>query len=654
MRKNYFLAFIAFALLICFDVKGQSQSDDPVLFSVEGKPVKLSEFDYIYNKTSSGQSDFSMSSVREYLDLYIKFKLKVQKAREMELDTVRTLARELEGYRRQLADTYLIDKEVTEKLIEEAYDRKKREREVWHILVAFKDGEDSSAVRNKAKSILSMVSKGADFEQMALGQSDDPNVSKNNGYLGYRTALMPNGFYDLETAIFTTPIGEVHNSLIESPMGLHIIKVTDERPASGEIEVAHILVRDPASEAVKGAEAKINKAWEELEKGRYFEEVAMEYSEDRITMAKGGYLGFFGINRYEDSFEKAAFSLEENGTYSKPFRTSLGWHIVKRINKKDLEPLSVIRPRIQNQVKQSDRFQIERQKMIEDIKRNGGFAEFDNVLEQFIQELDEDFLTYKYQGESDMKNEVLFIFNKGDYKQTVGDFIEYVMRNQRKRLQMSRTTELETAVRNLYEDFVNESSIKYEESKLEVKYPEFRALMREYEEGILLFEATKIHVWDKASEDEEGLKAFHEANKESYMWGERAVVVNYELKDVNDRKASKIHKYAVKRGHEKALKKYNKRSETVVANVVRYEKAQKDKMGDIPWEEGYVSAFGDGDRSFVIVEEILPPQPKKLSEARGYIIADYQDYLEKQWVKSLKEKYSVEVNEDILAQYTRS
>lgn len=654
MRKIAFLIIMAALLIINDQAKGQSKTADPVLFTVENKPVKLSEFDYIYRKTSGGQADFSMSSVREYLDLYIKFKLKVQKARDMQLDTVRTLARELEGYRRQLADTYLIDKEVTEKLVNEAYDRKKKEREVWHILIAFKDSEDSTSTRNRAKSILSMVTKGADFEQMALGQSDDPNVANNAGYLGYRTALMPNGFYQMESAIFTTPIGEVHSQLIESPMGIHIIRVTDERPASGEIEVAHILVRDPDNERVEGAEAKINKAWDALEEGRYFEEVAMEFSEDRITRTKGGYLGYFGINRYEDSFERAAFSLEEDGTYSKPFKTSLGWHIVKRINKKDLEPLSVIKPRLQNQVKQSDRFQIERQKMIDDIKKQGGFKVNTEVLEQFIAELDEDFLTYKYQGKSEIKENVLFEFKKGDYQQTVGDFIEYLMRNQRTRLQMSRTTELESAVFKLFEDFTNESSIKFEESKLEVKYPEFSALMREYEEGILLFEATKINVWDKASEDEEGLKAYHDANKQNYMWGERALVVNYELKDVSDRKASRIFKYAKKRGHEKATKRYNKRSESIVANATRYEAVNKDKMGDIPWEEGYTTEFTEGDRSFTIVEAILPPQPKKLSEARGYIIADYQDYLEKQWVKALNEQYSVEVNEDVLAKYTRS
>jgi len=631
-----------------------SKADDPVLFTVEGKEVLVSEFDYIYNKTNSGNADYSRKSVEEYLDLYIKFKLKVQKARDLQLDTIVTLARELEGYRRQLADSYLVDKEVTDKLIEEVYERKKKEREVSHILFKHKKGTDSIQVEKIAKGVLDMLVKGADFRQMAMAQSEDPNVKNNEGNLGFMTAMMPNGFYTFENAIYETPIGSVHPQLIYTPMGIHIIKVTGERPASGEMEVSHILIRDPESNPVPGAEERINEAYAALAKGMYFDEVVKEFSEDRLTMAKGGYLGYFGINRYEKAFEDAAFSLKENGEYSKPFKTSLGWHIVKRLNKKDLEALNVVKGRIQNQVTQDQRFELEKKKMIERIKKNANFTENKEALKLYGNNLDMEFLTYRWKPEEKKSME---LFSLGEsYTATTADFSDFLVRNQRKRLQMAKDSNVVLALNILYDDFINERCIKFEEAKLEVKYPEFKALMREYEEGILLFEATKMMVWDKASQDTTGLRAFHNNHKNNYMWGERAQVAKYTLKNVNDKAAAKIYKYAANNNSEKTIKKFNKKNEVVLADIQKHEKASFDQLKGLPWEKGFVSDLSksdDGVFTFSVVENILSPQPKKLSEARGYIIADYQDFLEKEWVASLRKQYSVNINEGVLNRMVR-
>lgn len=660
LKKEQMKTSWIFSIVFCFGwilATGQSgDKKDPVLFSVEGKPVHVSEFDYIYNKTNSGSADYSKASVEEYLDLYIKFKLKVQKAKDMQLDTISVLARELDGYRRQLADSYLVDKEVTDKLVNEVYDRKKKEREVSHILFKYKRGMDSTQVEQIAEGVLKMLLEGADFQQMAKAQSEDQNVVNNQGNLGYITAMMPNGFYEFENAVFNTEVGKIHPELVISPMGLHIIKVNSERPASGEVEVAHILIRDPENAHVEGAKAKIDLAYKELESGRFFDEIVREFSEDRLTVTKAGYLGFFGINRYEKAFEDAAFSLKENGAYSKPFRTSLGWHIVKRLNKKELEPLQVVKGRIQTQVTQDERFEIEKERMIDRIKENAGFKENKELVEKFAKDLDMEFLTYRWKPIEASKEQTLFTMGE-DFKGTTHDFQDFLVRSQRSRLQMAKDSNAYKAAMILYDEFINESCIKFAESKLEVKYPEFKSLMREYEEGILLFEATKMKVWDKASQDTVGLKAYHNEHKNKYMWGERAQVVNYVLSDVNAKKAEKIKKYALKNGHEKTLKKYNRRYDVVNAEVLKVEKPNMEEQTGLPWQEAYSSELmeaGENAYAFSFVEALLPAQPKLLKEARGYIIADYQDYLEKQWVASLKKEYKVEINEEVLQEMTRS
>jgi peptidyl-prolyl cis-trans isomerase SurA len=307
-----------------------AQSDDPVLFTVNNDPVHVSEFEYIYTKTNGEKADFSRKSLREYLNLYVKFKLKVEKAKEMQLDTIQSLQRELEGYRRQLADSYLIDKEVTENLIREAYERTKQDVDISHIVIKAEAGADSIMAYKTAMKVLSDLKGGASFEKLAEQYSSDKSVTKNKGRIGYVTALFPNGFEKLEAAAYNQPLDE-YSQPIRTVAGYHILKVHDRRPARGEVEVAHILIRHPKSQPDKTAITKdpkglIDSLYIQLQNGANFEELAKAYSQDKRTAEKGGYVGFFGINRYEKPFENGAFGLEKDGDYTthlKPARAGI-------------------------------------------------------------------------------------------------------------------------------------------------------------------------------------------------------------------------------------------------------------------------------------------------------------------------------------------
>ncbi len=651
MRVSFYLFILGFTMIFCAPLSAQTPTSETVLFKVAGKPVEVGEFDYIYKKTNAAQANYSRESLEEYLDLYVKFKLKVQQAREMKLDTITALARELEDYRRQLADAYLVDKEVTDKLVEQAYSRMQVEREVSHILFKFKanaTAADSAVVVDRANRVLEMVSKGSDFERMAIGQSEDQNARENKGYLGFLSAMLPNGFYDLENAIYETPVGKV-SGLVYSPMGLHIVKIWSERPARGEMEVAHILIRDPENSPIEGAEQKIIGIWTELNDGAAFETLASQYSEDLTTASKGGYLGFFGINRYEQSFENAAFDLPADGAVSNPFRTKIGWHLVKRISKKGVDPLPKIKSRLQAQIKQDGRFESARRQMISSIQKEAGFSDNKNILNAYIGSLDQEFLTYKWKG-SEYPTSTLFQLDEKTNVSTA-DFTEFLLRNQRKRLQMSRDSNVVETAMVLYQDFLDESMIKYAEKKLEVKYPEFKALMREYEEGILLFEAAKMLIWDKASQDSVGLAAYHKANPQRYMWGERAEMIEYIITNTDAKVAEKIRAYAQKNSPVKVLKKFNKKSDVVQAITRTVEKNNASELDPMPWIAGSMTDMiiieKDNFYSFKKVERLMEPTPKALNECRGPVIADYQDHLEQEWVNELRAKYKVEINTQV-------
>jgi peptidyl-prolyl cis-trans isomerase SurA len=274
MKKT--LLLVVAILTLNLSVFGQN---DPVLFTVSGAPVHLSEFNYIYSKTNGAKADFSKASVDEYLDLYTKFKMKVAKARDMKLDTLPALKEELGGYRRQLADSYLTDREVTDKLVKEAFDRSQKDINISHILIR-STKEDADAAMTKAKAAKAQLDKGVAFEKVAAELSEDPNSKDKGGKIGFLTAMLPNGFYELENAIYKTTVGK-YSDIVSSPLGLHIIKVNSERAARGEMEIAHILLRKK-KEGVEQpwAKSRIDSLYSVLQKGGSFDDLATNFSDD--------------------------------------------------------------------------------------------------------------------------------------------------------------------------------------------------------------------------------------------------------------------------------------------------------------------------------------------------------------------------------------
>jgi len=234
-----------FILLFC-SIAVFAQADADVLFTVEDSPVYVGEFKYIYEKTNQDNADYSQASVEEYLELYKKFKLKVQRAKDIKLDTIQALKKELNGYRKQLANSYLIDKEVTERLIKEAYERKKIDVNISHIMVQLPKGatpQDTLAKFNKIMDLYSQLEAGKKFEEL-VPQSEDKSSIKKRGNLGFVTAVLPSGFYTLENAAYNTTVGG-YSKPIRTGVGYHIIQNNGKRPARGEIEAAHILIRKP-------------------------------------------------------------------------------------------------------------------------------------------------------------------------------------------------------------------------------------------------------------------------------------------------------------------------------------------------------------------------------------------------------------------------
>lgn len=622
-----------------------AQKSEDILMRVGNTDVTVGEFKYIYEKNNGLNANYSVASLHEYLDLYKKFKLKVEKAKQQRLDTIEVLKVELDGYRKQLAGSYLIDKEVTEFLLKELYERMKFDVEFSHIFLQVAENAATNVKDEaiaKLKNIKNQISAGnITFENAAMSNSDDKTTAANGGGMGFFTAKLPSGFYELESAIYQLPVGSV-SDVIKTKIGYHIVKVTNKRPSRGLVEVAHILL-EPA------AQDKAMTVYEQLKNGSKFEDLLAVHNIDKTHAGNGGKLPVFGINTYDTKFEDAAFGLAVVGDISKPVQTKSGWHIIKLISKPTPDTYEIFVKKMKSQINKDERFNAAKIKLIEDIKKASGFKADNKELDSFISKLNDEFYSYKWSPEPSLLKENTLVSLGGNAKYSVKDFAEFCKTNSRTRLKYDNTKPKSEAVNELFTDFVNQKALEFEEKNLPIKYPDFKSLMREYEEGILLFEITRINVWDKANQDTTGLKVYFENNKNNYNWPEKAVLSTIEVKSVDQNEVNTIFEFAKVNNMEALLKKYNDKASIITINESQCEKMSKE-CSNIKWEKGAVTLpeMTDNGYKFSKIVEFIAPKPKSLNDARGYVVADYQDYLEKEWISQLEKEFKVNVKQDVL------
>jgi peptidyl-prolyl cis-trans isomerase SurA len=626
--------------------------DSPVLMTIADEQVTLAEFERIYKKNNN-ENSLNRQTPEEYLELFIKFKLKVKEAESLGMDTTAKFINELEGYREQLAKPYLADEESVEEMMKEAYERSKEDIQASHILVrlpANPTPEDTLAAYQKIIGIRERIVKGEDFGKVARATSDDASVSRNGGNLGYFTVFSM--VYPFENVAYNTAVGEV-SMPFRSNYGYHILMVHDRRPARGHVKVAHIFIRTPeqmSEDQKKEAYAKVQMIYDSLQLGTDFAYMARTYSEDPGSARNGGEIPWFGTGRMIPEFEDACFAIEQKGAYSKPFRSSYGWHIVKLLDKKGIGTYEEMEPDLKEKANRGDRRKYRNDKYINKLKSEYGFTEYPGAIAPVYASADSTLLRGTWDG-GGLEDDQTPLLKIGDRTVTTGEFVAHMISKQIR----GKSKNVASYVDQLYAEFVEDMVVGYEESKLPEKYPEFRYIYEEYHDGILLFDIMDQKVWSKAVSDTLGLAAFYESHKDNYMWQERndAIVVTCgEGADVEGvRKAYK--KILNEKLDKEALNSLYCASDTVACIAIKKmlveagENEMVDAMHGVPGLGPVVS--GKDSESFVILRGVIPPEPKKLNEARGQITSDYQNFLEEKWIEELRQKYPVEVNRDLLS-----
>ncbi len=629
-----------------------AQNDN--VFTYGNSAVSKSEFESVYKKNNIGKSaDYSEKSLRDYLNLYENFKIKVAEAKQRKFDTIPSLKAELAQYRKQLAKSYLYDKATQERLYKEAYDRSKTDVHVMHILVkcsADAFAADSMKAKEKIQEIYNrVVVKGEDFSTVAREVSEDPGSKLNGGDLGWMTALQT--FYPFETAAYTTGVDKVSKPF-RTKVGYHIIRVLGTRPNPGQFQVEHILVSllkgaSPAQTDLQRATA--NRMYNRLKSGAVnFETLAKDSSDDKVSAKDGGKLAMFTTGRMVPEFEQAVFDMKEIGSITGPVQSEYGYHIIKLLDRKPNGTYEEMKDDIKKRVDADTRIELARANFVSGVKKEYGFTENQTNLNTFVQSFTDSAL-FKAMYKASMCKSKLPLCSFSGTTYTTQDFAKYLEQAQRYLLKHYNNS-MEIAL-NAYPVWIDRLIVDYTELHLGDKHPEFKALIDEYQDGILLFEITDREVWTRAVSDSAGLKKFYETEGSGkYLWKQRLNATIYKCANggIADDVWAILNK-TIPDSDDAIKEKFNtpEKKNNVFIESNKYERGMNPIIDKANWVPGLQRQVKDGTNYIIRVAEVMSPSPKTLDEARGYAIADYQEYLEKNWIQSLRNKYPVKENETV-------
>ena len=656
MKRKLFNASLTLVLSI-LSLSAFSQSADPVLLQIADEKVTRNEFIKVFEKNNVKGTDTDQKALDEYLDLYINFRLKVTEARALGMDTIKSFRDELAGYRKQLAQPYMMDSEESEKIIREAFDHLQYDVRASHILIRVEklaSAADTLAAWNKIMQLRKRILKGEDFGKVAAEASEDPSakdrdangrkIKGNHGDLGYFTAF--DMVYPFEQAVYNAKVNEV-TMPVRSDFGYHLIKVTDKIPALGKIQLAHIYLVYPPNatldDSLKVADSA-NMAYKLLKEGNDFGDVAKKFSDDLSTSGKGGVLPWFGVNRLLPDFTLNILKFKEKGAYSEPFQTIYGWHIIKLVDRKPVGSFDEEKDELKQRMPRSDRNNEIQASFIAKVKQKYGFTQNTAALNELTKTVTDSIFEGKWHAgqAAGLKKD---LFSIGTKTYTQADMAQRLEKTQR----TSQKSDIPAYVLEQYNGFANEAVNQYADSQLESENPEFKALISEYHDGILLFDLTDKKVWTKAIKDTVGLEKYYEQNKTNYMWDTR---LDASIITVKDPSILKSLQKMLKKGasDEQVLAKFN--HDTIQKVDINHRKFVKDEnplLKDTEWKPGIskVIPLADTANMIIVVHSVVAPEPKLLSEIRGNITAEYQNYLEKAWIAELRSKYPVIVNREV-------
>jgi peptidyl-prolyl cis-trans isomerase SurA len=628
----------SFMVLVSFSASAQT------LFHYGKDSVSAKEFLKAYKKNNTGA--LTEKGLQDYLDLYINSRLKIAEAKSRGYDTLPQLVADLESLRQQILPNYLTDKATVDKMVNEAFTRSQRDIHLAHIFIASHGSADTAEANKKLADVQAGLKKGTSFAELARQYSDDPSATENGGDLGFITVfILP---YELENLAYSTPVGKT-SAVYKSKAGYHIFKNLGERKAIGRLKAAQILLAFPpgATDTDKfQIKKQADSLYNRLLKGDDFGKLASQFSNDVVSAASNGQIPEFGAGQYDAVFENAVFSLPKDDAISRPFATSHGYHIVKRLAKtpvsttKDAKTLAELR----SKVEQSDRMNTSKAMLAKKILKEANFKKAGFNPAELWAYSDSVINFQKPKQAVHLTNSTpLFSLNNKTF--TTSDWTNYA--------QTFRYKSDGSGIKpypQIWDEFVEASAADYYQKHLEEFNEDFRQQIDEFKDGNLFFEIMQRQVWGPAQTDSTALEAYYQKHKDKYNWKQSADAV---LFYATDAAAAKSFINELKKSPSRWRALVDNMSEKISADSSRFEVEQIPNPSKLPVQPGTITApltsKADNTVSFAYILKFYPqPAPRSFAEAKGLVITDYQAELEKNWVAELKKKYPVKVNQKVL------
>ena len=631
--------FLLSILLLCPALAYQAQ--DVLIAKIDDYEIRSGELLYTYQKNRASSEIIEYDSLEKYLEQYINFKLKVIEARAQGYDTISVLKEELQGYVSQIRKPYLDNEEATDKLIRETYNRMHMEIDASHILINVKTDaspKDTLKAYQLIDSLRLAVTSREQFEELAKSFSQDGSAQLG-GNLGWFSAMdMVSPFED---AAYKTATGEV-SAITKTRFGYHIVYINRKRTSRGKLKTSHIFF-NTQNRSESQVKVLANSVYDSLKAGAKWNDMTRRYSDDNRTKMQGGQLPLARIKQLPDDFMDIAYSIKEIGDISKPSKTQFGWHIIRLDQVVPTPTFDEVEADITESLKRSGRNSLNEEQLIKKLKSENEFLKYGQTLKQVISAL----ATLNKDSISILKEQALLAMKAKVIK--VKDFVDFLP---------SQNIALgKDMLYSLYQEFEKNSILAYEDSLAPTKYPEYGYLLKEYQEGLLLFEIMQKEVWNKGIEDTLGAKTYYLKNIDQYQVEKRLRVQSVSGLDsvkINNLKAVKsqvnvevpIDSLAKKHFSEEELGLLKIVKKTIKASEIGSFETTELKSGS--WLEN----TGTGEHYYI--DEVIPAGPYKYEEIRGLVISDFQDYLNQEWIKELRKKRQVKVYRKVLKNISKN
>ena len=632
--------FILFTLSI--NILNSQDLDSKTLMTIGNQNISVKEFLRVYNKNINLVQDQNLKDIDYYINLYSKYKLKLIEAKELGYDLKDSYKKEFKSYKNQLSNAYTTDKEVTESLVKEAYNRTANEIKAQHILVRFQDNQDSLLAYEKIQSLRSRLIN-EDFLNLRSLLHDGKSIFVED--LGYFSAFKM--VYEFENAAFNTLVGQT-STPFRTQFGYHVVKVLDTRPSRGKVQVAHIMISNTQKDSSLVPEIRINELYNSLIQGSSFETLAKQFSDDKSSASKGGVMNPFksgDIN--SEVFVDTAFNLNEIGSISKPIQTQYGWHILKLILKSPIQPYEIIKQDLEKKVKRDSRSLIIRKKMIE--KLVSKYEIFEPNLDLSSQLITIDAKESLWVLKSTKLKDVFLRIEDKIY--TYETFLKFL--NQNNRLYEKSKSNYEF-IKKQYKTFFENNLFEYKKNNLINENEEFANILKEYEDGLLLFDIMQDKIWDVAKNDTLALKLFYDNNVSKFKSKEKIVGTIISSKDKKHLK--KVIKLLEKSIINKEISnQLNYKSQVIILSTGEFEITDPLLPQNKNFKKG-ISKIIEFENNYVVlkVQDIIPAKTLPFEKIKGSVISKYQSFLETNWIEKLANKYHIKIDNKALKELKKS